>query len=167
MVEEMTAMRVALLTAMATGAMAQGIEARATGGVISFADDGTVNQATAGGSVRFYFSRRWSVEPQLMYARRTISTALDSSLILWGNVQLDILRRERRASPYWFVSPGVVWHTTRFGHFSQTNAEAAIGTGAGVRIRLSDRVFVAPQARLGIADGIFAEVTGSIGFVLK
>jgi hypothetical protein len=65
------------------------------------------------------------------------------------------------------VSPGVVWHTTRFAHFTQTNGEAAIGTGAGVRIRLTDRVFVAPQARLGIADGIFAEVTGSIGFVLK
>ena len=67
-------MRVGLLLAMSTCAMAQGIEARATGGVISFADDATVNQPTAGGSVRLYFSRRWSVEPQLMYARRTIST---------------------------------------------------------------------------------------------
>jgi hypothetical protein len=147
--------------------MAQGIEARGTGGVISFADDGPINQATGGGSVRFYFSRRWSVEPQLMYARRTISTALDSSLILWGNVQFDILHRGRRASPYWFASPGVVRHTTRYGAFSLTHAEPACGTGGGVRIRLTDRVFVAPQVRLGIADGIFAEVTGSIGFVLK
>lgn len=159
--------RMALVMVLASGAWAQGIEARATGGVISFADDGTVNQATVGGSLRIYFSRRWSVEPQLMYARRTISTALDSNAILWGNVQLDILHRDRRAAPYWFASPGVVWHTTRFGAFSQTNAEAAVGTGVGVRIRLTDRVFVAPQARLGIADGIFAELTGSIGFVLK
>jgi hypothetical protein len=60
-----------------------------------------------------------------------------------------------------------VWHSTRFGAFSQTNAEAAFGSGVGVRIKLTDRVFVAPQARLGIADGIFTEVTGSIGFVLK
>ena len=160
-------MRVGLFFLMAAGAVAQTVEARATGGVISFADDGTVNQATVGGSVRIYLSRRWSVEPQLMYARRTISTARDSNAILWGNVQFDILRRERRASPYWFASPGVVWHSTRFGSFSQTNAEAAFGTGGGVRIRLTDRLFVAPQGRLGIADGIFAELTGSIGFVLK
>jgi hypothetical protein len=164
----MTFVRLGLLVCVASAAaLAQGIEARVTGGMISFADDGAVNQATVGGSARFYFSRRWSVEPQLMYARRTISTARDSNVLLWGNVQFDILHRERRASPYWFASPGLVWHTTRFGSFSQTTGEGAFGTGGGVRINLTKRVFVAPQARVGIADGIFAEITGSIGFVLR
>ena len=159
--------RLGLVMLLASAAMAQVVEARFTGGVISFADDGTVNQAAGGGSVRVYFSRRWSVEPQIMYSRRTISTARDSNVFLWGNVQLDILHRERRVSPYWFASSGVVFHSTRFGSFSQTNAEAAFGSGVGVRINLTDRVFIAPQGRLGIADGIFAELTGSIGFVLK
>lgn len=160
-------LRLAFVLLLASAAMAQGVEVRATGGVISFADDGTVNQAAGGGSLRIYFSRRWSVEPQLLYARRTIETARDSNLFLWGNVQFDFVHRERRVSPYWFASPGLIVHRTRFGPFSQTNGEAAFGSGAGVRIKLTDRVFVAPQARFGIADGVFAEVTGSIGFVLK
>jgi hypothetical protein len=159
--------QIGVLLLMASAALAQGVEARLTGGVISFADDGTVNQAMGGGSLRVYFSRRWSVEPQLMYARRTISTARDSNVLLWANVQFDILHRERRVSPYWFASPGIVWHSTRFAQFSQTNAEAAFGSGVGVRIRLTDRVFVAPQVRIGIADGIFTELSGSVGFVLK
>jgi len=32
---------------------------------------------------------------------------------------------------------------------------------------LSDRWFVAPQFRMGVADGVFAEVTGSIGYVFS
>ena len=156
-----------LVLLLAPAALAQGIETRASAGVISFADDGAVNEWTAGGSVRFYLSRRWSIEPQLMYARSTLPYSRDSNLLLWGNVQLDILHRERRASPYWFASPGVVRHSIRFDSRSFTSSEAAFGTGGGVRIRLSDRVFVAPQARIGIADGIFAEITGSIGFVLR
>ena len=32
---------------------------------------------------------------------------------------------------------------------------------------LSDRVFLIPQVRVGVADGIFAQVTGGIGFILK
>jgi hypothetical protein len=156
-----------LVFALALPAAAQTIEARGTVGAMIFADDGSVTEAAGGGSVRFYFSRRWSIEPQLMFARRTTSFVQDSNLIFWGNIGLDFLPRETRVTPYWFASPGVTRHTTKFGSSKFTNSEAAIGTGLGVRIRVTDRVFVSPQMRFGLADGIFAEFTGSLGFVLR
>jgi hypothetical protein len=143
--------------------VAQPMQARFTVGATTFADDGAVTEAAVGGGVRFHFSRRWSLEPEFLY----VSKRNDHSSILWGNIAFDFLPRDRRIVPYWYGGPGIVRHTSSFGQFSFTSTEAAFGTGAGVRFMLSDRVFVAPQFRLGIADGVFAEVAGSIGYVLR
>jgi opacity protein-like surface antigen len=155
-----------LLSAAAASA-AQPIEARVAAGAIFFADDGTVTEGTVGGSVRFYFSRRWSIEPALMFSQRAVSFSRDRNTILWGNVAFDFLHRGRRVVPYWFAGPGVTHHSTRFGSISNSTTEAAFGTGGGARIHLTERIFVGPQVRIGIADGIFTEFTGSIGFVLR
>ena len=149
--------------AFSASALAQGIQSRFTAGTTIFADDGAVFEATVGGSVRFYFSRRWSVEPEFLHAR----ARWDRNYFLWGNVAFDFLQRDRAIVPYWFVSPGLVRHTIGFGNIMFTTHEAAFGTGAGVRFKLSDRVFVAPQFRMGVADGVFTEFTGSIGFIVR
>jgi hypothetical protein len=152
-----------LLGAIAPCCVAQPIQARFTAGAITFADDGAVTEAVVGGGVRFHFSRRWSVEPEFLYAVKRN----DHSSILWGNIAFDFRQRDKKIVPYWYGGPGLVHHTSSFGNFSFSTTEAAFGTGAGVRFLLSDRVFVAPQFRLGVADGVFAEITGSIGFILK
>jgi hypothetical protein len=148
-------------------AAAQHVQARFTAGAMVFADDGAVVEAAVGGGLRIYFSRRWSVEPEFIHARDKSGSFTDINSILWGNIAFDFRHRDRKIVPYWYGGPGVTRHTTRFGSFSQTTVEAGFGTGGGVRFMLSDRVFVAPQVRIGIADGIFSEVTGSIGFILK
>jgi outer membrane protein with beta-barrel domain len=146
---------------------AQPIDARFTAGALVFADDGAVTLGEFGGSVRLYFSRRWSVEPELIFAKRFSSFARDSNYLLWGNVAFDFRHRDRRVVPYWFAAPGMVHHRTSFGSFSFSTNEASFGTGAGVRFMLSDRIFVAPQLRVGVADGVFSEFAGSIGYVLR
>lgn len=158
-------MRVILLVFFETTLLAQGIQARFTAGSTIFADDGPVYETTIGGSLRYYFSRRWSVEPEFLFARNKSGSITDRNYFLWGNVAFDFLQRDRRIVPYWYAAPGLVRHTTVFNQFTFTNYEAAFGTGAGVRFKLSDRVFVAPQVRIGIADGIFSEITGSIGYM--
>jgi hypothetical protein len=132
----------------------------------SFADEGAVNHFTAGGSLRVYLSRRWSVEPEFLYMRHNNSVR-DRDYLLWGNFSFDFRHRPNRIVPYWFAAPGLIHHRTSFGQQTFSTNEAAFGTGGGVRVFLSDRVYVAPQVRVGVADGIFAEVTGSIGFVLR
>jgi hypothetical protein len=161
-------MRVVILSALLTGAFssagfAQGIMSRVTVGTTVFGDEGAVAEATVGGSVRFYFSRRWSVEPEYLYAWR----GTDRNHFLWGNVAFDFLRRDRQVVPYWYASPGLVRHTTGFGSFKFSNSEAAFGTGAGVRARLSERIFLSPQFRMGVADGVFLEFTASIGYIIR
>jgi len=91
----------------------------------------------------------------------------DSDYLLWGNFSFDFRHRPSRLVPYWFAAPGLIHHRTSFGQQTFSTSEAAFGTGAGLRVFLSDRVYVAPQFRVGIADAVFAEVTGSIGFILR
>jgi hypothetical protein len=155
-----------LTLAFAPAAEAQRVEGRFSMGVTSFADEGAVNHLTAGGGLRFHLWRRWSVEPEFLYMRHN-NFVHDRDYLLWGNLSFDFRNRERMVVPYWFAAPGVIYHRSTFGQFTTSTSEAAFGTGAGARIFLSDRVFVAPQVRFGIADGVFAEVTGSIGFVLR
>ena len=145
---------------------AQPIEGRLTAGVTTFADDGAVNHATVGGGVRFYFSRRWNVEPEFLFMRNSDFTR-DRDYVLWGNFSFDILRRERRVVPYLFAGPGLIYHRISFGPTTFATTEAAFGMGGGARFFLTEKIFVAPQVRTGIADGIFGEITGSIGFVLR
>lgn len=155
-----------LLAAAAAPAFAsQPIQARFTAGMTSFVEDYQAdNHATVGGSVQFYFARRWSVEPEYLYMR-TGDNHHDH--VFWGNVAFDIRSRDHKFVPYWFAAPGVVRNTRTFGPLSFTSTEGAFSTGFGSRFFVSDRVFLAPQIRLGVADGFFGEVTGSIGFLLR
>ena len=146
---------------------AQTVMARFTAGVTSYADEGAINEPAVGGGVRFYFSRRWSVEPEFIHTRSKNGLTNSRNYNLWGSVSFDFRDPERSIVPYWHGGPGLIRHTNRFAQFSSSTTEAGFGTGAGVRFLLSDRVFVAPQLRLGVADAVFVEVTGSIGFILK
>ncbi|MEO7648893.1 MAG: outer membrane beta-barrel protein [Bryobacteraceae bacterium] len=157
-----------LFLLLAPAALAQRTEGRFTLGTTSFYDDGTVNHLTAGGSLRLYLTRRWSIEPEFLYMyMRNTGFSRERDYLLWGNISFDFRDRDRRVVPSWFAAPGLVYHRTSFGQFTFSTTEGAFSTGAGVRIFLNDRWFVTPQVRVGIADGIFGEVTGSIGYVFR
>jgi hypothetical protein len=145
-------------------AAAQEVNARFTAGSTSFVDEDSINHTTMGGSARFYVSKRWAVEPEYLYMR-TGSSHSDS--VLWGNFTFTFRQPGKRVNPYFIGGPGVIYSKQSFFNSTFKNTEAAGGGGFGARVFLSDRVFIAPQFRFGIADGIFGEATGSIGFVLR
>ena len=151
---------------LAASAWGQRVEGRVAAGVSSFADDSDVNYLTVGGDVRSYVSNRWRVEAEYLYMRYQGEFVRDRQHILWGNVGYDVRYRSHSVRPYWIASPGIVHHRSSFNQFSNATTEAAIATGAGVRLG-SGRFFVTPQFRFGLADGIFAEFTASIGFVMR
>jgi hypothetical protein len=91
----------------------------------------------------------------------------DRDYVLWANFAYDFRDRSRRIIPYWMGAPGVMYNRSTFGERTFSNTEAAVGTGFGIKVFLTSRVFLTPQFRLGLADGIFAEATGSVGFVLR
>jgi hypothetical protein len=144
----------------------QRVEARFEAGVTSFADEGVDHHLALGASLRAYLSHRWSVDPEFLYLRRDHSFARHRDYVFWGNFAFDLRSRERAVVPYWFGGPGVINNRTSFGPGTFSNTEAGFATGLGVRF-LSQRWFVAPQVRLGLADSVFAEFTASVGYVLR
>jgi hypothetical protein len=100
----------------------------------------------AGGSVRFGITNRLSIEPQFLYMN---GPGTDRDYTLTGNVTYDLLTAPH-FSVYVVGGGGLIRHTESFpqsGDFS-VNEWTANG-GIGVRLRLVDQFFIAPEFRFG------------------
>ncbi len=137
------------------------VEVRATFGAAGFGDELSYPHFVAGGSVRFYLTRRLSVEPELLYMR---GSAADQDYLFVPAVAYDLADPRKRAVPYVIGGVGVFQRRGRFTSPATWSADA----GAGVKIFLNDRLFIAPEARLGYV-GYEATMRGtvSIGYVLS
>ena len=145
----------------ATAALAQSSggrlgEVRATFGGAVFLDESFPAHSVVGGGVRGYVSKRWSLGGEFTYMRHT---ARDQDYLLTGEAAWDFLSRGR-VVPYVVVGAGILWHRDKLIRFTST--EGTIGGGPGVRVYLTERLFVAPEFRIGW-EPIF-RVTGSIGY---
>jgi hypothetical protein len=144
-------------------ACAQGrVEARATAGHAAFVDESFLHHFAAGGSVRFYVTRRLSFEPEFLYLR---NTSRDQDWVVLPNVVFDLTRRDARVKPYVVGGVGMLWNRSLTGRGYYTSSEALVSGGLGAKIFLTERWFVAPEVRIGVEP--FVRVTGSIGYVLR
>ena len=103
----------------------------------------------SGGAFHYPLSPRVWVGPEAVYM---IGPGNDRDLFLTGNIWFDVSAPPRgglrRITPYLVAGIGFMRHTEEFlADF--TAYEWAFTGGAGVRIRLGDRWYVAPEARLG------------------
>ena len=134
-------------------------------GWAGFGDEGIVHHTLVGAGARFYVSRRFSLGPELQYM---VGPDSDRDLILTGNIAFDVLgptaTRPRRTTPYLVVGGGLFRHSTRFISESFSSTEGAFTAGVGVRGWVSERVFVAADARLGWEPHI--RVAGTVGVAL-
>src|SRR5262245_25112866 len=122
------------------------IELRGTAGWTGFADEGTVDHLHLGASFRYFLTRRLGVEPEFQYL---YNSAQDTDLVLLGNFAYDFRTPGARVVPYAIGGPGVFWHRFRGFGPSFTSSEVFASGGAGVKIFLSERWFVAPEFRVG------------------
>jgi hypothetical protein len=138
------------------------VEVKATFGASGFGDEISYPHVVAGGAVRFYVTRRFSVEPEFLYMRQS---ANDQDYVFTPGVAYDLTDPTNRAVPYIAGGVGAFHHRGRF-----TSSTAWTGNvGAGVKIFLNDRLFIAPDARLGVVGSseMMARGTVSIGYVLS
>jgi hypothetical protein len=138
------------------------VEVKATFGASGFGDELSYPHVVAGGAVRFYITRRLSVGPELLYMRRSRD---DEDYLFMPSVAYDLTDPTHKAVPYIIGGVGAFQHRGRFG----TSSPAwAVDAGGGVKIFLNDRLFVAPEARLGVV-GQEATIRGvvSIGYVIS
>ncbi|HVF42680.1 MAG TPA: outer membrane beta-barrel protein [Pyrinomonadaceae bacterium] len=165
-----------------SGARAQGqasltppkVEVKVTAGGAIFAleDNDAAAHAAVGGAVRVYLSKRWSVEPEFLYMR---NGANDQDYFFTPSVAYDFVPSTRRVVPYAVAGVGVEHHRGRFvgADFNtgvpfvvETSGTTwSVGVGAGVKFHVTDRLYVAPEARVGREP--YGRATVSIGYVLS
>jgi hypothetical protein len=120
------------------------------GGWAGFVDDVTINHWVIGAGGRYYITPRIGVGPEFVYMSGPGS---DRDLMLTGNVTFDILAPTtsgmHRANPFVVLGGGIFQHRERFESGEFTSTEGAFTGGGGVRLWLNDRVYVAPELRIG------------------
>lgn len=142
----------------ATRSDSRNIELRGTFGYSAFADDSLLHHSVAGGSMRIYITRRFSVEPELLYMYRSKA---DQDVIFTPHVAFDFAGSNGRIKPYVIGGVGVLRHRSITGRGSFSSNSWSAGGGIGVKIFITKRIFISPEARLGWEP--FLRVTGSIG----
>jgi hypothetical protein len=125
-------------------------------------DDATIDHGVVGGAMRFHLSPRISVGPELQYM---IGPDSDRDLILTGNLTFDVLPPDRKVTPFLVAGGGLFRHSNSFGGRSFSSSEGAFTAGGGVRAWVSDRVFVAGEARLGWE--LHWRFSGTVGVALS
>jgi len=130
--------------------VAAGLQAEAPGSVDAKVSFGTVAfedqeyHVHLGGSVRYYVTRRFSVEPEFQFFR---GSSGHSDVLVIPNVNWDF--REGRVVPY--VTAGFGWMRSNFPQFrpSFSTNDGLLQAGAGVKLYPAKNWFVAPELRVG------------------
>lgn len=112
--------------------------------------------------MRIYMTRRFSLEPELLYMYHSKS---DQDVVFTPNVAFDFAGSNRRIKPYVIGGVGVLRHRSLTGRGPFSSNSLSASGGVGVKIFLTRRLFISPEARLGWEP--FLRVTGSIGYRLK
>lgn len=135
-----------------------------TSGYASFIDEELIDHWLIGGSARVYLTPRFGLEPEFRYMRQSSS---DQDYVLQLNLLYDLRRPGSTVVPYLAGGLGLLTNRQKFAYISEvfTNTELTSSGGFGVKFFLNDRVFIAPEFRLGWEPVI--QVTGSVGLILK
>ena len=146
------------------------VEGKVIFGSAIFNDD--IEHKIVGGAVRVYVTKRLSVEPEYLYLRHSDT---DQDHLVQPNVAFDFTDPTKRFVAYGIAGVGVLHHQGRFfGQDFTTGAPRVFDTsvttwtasaGGGVKIFLTDRLFISPEFRLGREPT--ARATINVGYVFK
>jgi hypothetical protein len=138
-----------------------------TVGYAGFVDDATIDHLALGGSARVYLTPRLSIQPEVTYMR---GPGTDRDWIVTGNLVFDFVGPDASGkppavSPYVVAGGGLFHHSNKFGDRAFSSTEGAFTGGGGVRIAITDRFYLAPEARLGWE--LHSRLTVTLGWRLR
>lgn len=136
------------------------IDVRGDIGWTGFLDDASENHLLIAGSVPIYLTNRLSFQQEVQYLRRT-SGGNHSDLVFLPSLVFDFRGRGSRVVPYVTGGPGFIYTTQ--GNFSSTNWFASGGFGA--KVFLTDRLYVAPEFRVGWEP--HARFSVGVGYIVR
>ena len=120
-------------------------------------------QPTIGGSWRYHVTPRWSIGPEISYARacdRQAFTYYHPQYSGMLQVTRDLTQGER-IRPYLIGGLGFVRHHSRY---APAAARLEASGGIGTKIFLTKRAFVAPEVQV---SGQALKYSVGVGFVLR
>lgn len=140
----------ALLIMASASARAQPASSRANvtfgGGYAGFLDDAVINHGVAGAGADLVLTPRLAIGPEVLYM---VGPDSDRDLFVLGVVRFGIRPFSAAVAPYVVAGGGLMRHSNRFGGRSFSSTEGAFIVGGGVRVRATERVFVAPEVTAG------------------
>jgi hypothetical protein len=90
----------------------------------------------------------------------------DRDFFVTGNVTFDLLPARRATPrppvPYLIVGAGLMNHSNSFAGGTFSSSEGAFTAGAGVRVSLGERLYVAPEFRVGWE--LHYRIAASVGY---
>lgn len=133
-------------------------------------EDESYPHFVVGAATRIHISRRWSIEPEFNFMRRS---ADDHDYVFQPNLVYEFHPRGTRAVPYLIGGVGVIRHKGVFRDtdfvtgapitFDTSYTTWSASAGGGIKVFVSKHLFIAPEARLGREPT--ARATVSIGYV--
>jgi hypothetical protein len=148
---------VVILTALASGVAAPvGAQTRPVpiveivAGWAGFVDEDWMDRAMIGAGGRIFVARRIAAGPEFVFLRGSND---EHDWTFTGNVTIDLVRdagpTARRIVPYAVIGGGYLRQVTQTGTGRFTSGEGTVSGGAGVRLGLGPRAFIAPEFRIG------------------
>jgi outer membrane protein with beta-barrel domain len=144
------------------------VEGKVIFGGAVFGED--LKHTLIGGAVRAYVTKRWSIEPEYLYLRRSKD---DQDNLVQMNVAYDFTDPTKRVVAYGIGGAGVLHNRGRvFRSDFVTGAPFVreikfttwtVSAGGGVKIFLTNRLFVSPELRLGREPTFRATI--NVGYV--
>jgi hypothetical protein len=125
-------------------------------GATAFLDPGDFDHVVVGGHVRFPLTPSLTIGPEITYM---VGPGSDRDLVATGNLWVDLTAPDRsgpaRIVPFLVVGGGIFTHSER----GCSSTEASLTGGGGLRVWITDHVYVAPEVRLGWEPHVRAMVS--------
>jgi hypothetical protein len=114
-------------------------------GHAGFLDDSTINHSVWGAAARWYVLPRVAIGPELVYLKGPRD---DRDLVITGNVTFDFVASPS-ITPFLVAGGGIFRHSDKFSGRKFTSTEGTFTAGGGVRVPIGERLYIAPEFRVG------------------
>lgn len=127
-----------------------------SGGYAGFLDESVIPHGALGLGAEWMITRRVTVGPEVLVM---IGPGSDRDVFVLGVVRVGLLPFNARVAPFVTAGGGLMRHDDRFGGVSFSATEGVVMAGGGVRVRITPRIYVAPEVTVGWEPHLRASVS--------
>jgi hypothetical protein len=142
------------------------VEGKVILGSVLFEGDGDedIEHKAVGAALRVYVTKRVSIEPEYLYMRHSDN---DQDHIIQPNIAYDFTDPTKRLVAYGIAGAGLLHHRDSLFGRERSSSTWTASAGGGLKIFLTNRLFVSPEIRVGREPSFRATINVGYVFVGK